>query len=195
MADRKRKRKSSAARAARSQPDPSATVADAAPDPEPAARPASGAEMMKRGYARAEEKNQAVRESLEPMRPGERPPVLIAAVVWLLVIAVVMVYNAFASSDLSNGSRVGNLAMVALIVIAAIGTLRLRYWAILGTQTLLALTLVSLILFALVIESLLLVLLGVVCAAISGYLFYKMVKVMARVQKTAMLEREGGAGH
>jgi hypothetical protein len=187
MADRKRKRKSSAARGSR----PNAPAAPAPTEPE-AARPASGAEMMKRGYARAEEKNQAVRDSLEPIQPGERPPVLIAAVVWLAVIAVLMVYNAVRPDDLSDGSRVGNLAMVVLIVIAAVGTLRLRYWAILGTQTLLALTLVSLILFALVIENVLLVLLGVLCAVVTGYLFYKMVKVMARVQKTAMLERDGG---
>ena len=150
--------------------------------------------MMKRGYARAEVKNQATREALQPLEPGERPGILIGTVVWILVIAAVMTYNAIASNGLSNGSRVGNGVMVLLIVVAAFGTWRLEYWAILGTQTLLALTLVSLVLAAMVVTNLWLVLLAVVSALISGYFFYKMVKVMARVQKTAMLQRDADGG-
>lgn len=191
MADRKRKRKSSAARTAPARNGASAsTPADATP-PKPKE---SGAEMMKRGYARAEVKNQATREALEPLKPGERPGILVATVVWILVIAAVMVYNAVASNGLSNGSRVGNGVMVLLILVAAFGTWRLEYWAILGTQTLLALTLVSLVLAAMVVTNLWLVLLAVVGALVSGYFFYKMVKVMARVQKTAMLKREADEG-
>lgn len=189
MADRKRKRKSSASRPAAARNGASAP-ADATP-PKPKQ---SGAEMMKRGYARAEEKNQATRAALEPLAPGERPGILVAAVAWIVVIAAVMVYNAVASNGLSNGSRVGNGVMVVLIVVAAFGTWRLEYWAILGTQTLLALTLVSLVLAAMVVTNLWLVLLAVVGALVSGYLFYKMVKVMARVQKTAMLRREADEG-
>lgn len=190
MADRKRKRKSSASRATPSRNGASGPVGATPPKPKQ-----SGAEMMKRGYARAEEKNQATREALEPLEPGERPGVVVAAVAWLGLMAMLMVYNAVASNGLSDGSRVGNGVMVVLIAVAAFGTWRLEYWAILGTQTLLALTLVSLIIFVLVIESVLLVLLGIVATLISGYLFFKMVKVMARVQKTAMLKREAEGKH
>lgn len=191
MADRKRKRKSSAARTAPAHPG---TRASAPADATPPKPKESGAEMMKRGYARAEVKNQATREALEPLKPGERPGILVATVVWILVIAAVMVYNAVASNGLSNGSRVGNGVMVLLIAVAAFGTWRLEYWAILGTQTLLALTLVSLVLAAMVVTNLWLVLLAVVGALVSGYFFYKMVKVMARVQKTAMLRRDAREG-
>lgn len=189
MADRKRKRKSSANRAAPARPAPNAPKAAAPPPPKQ-----DGAAMMKRGYARAEERNQATREALEPLKPGERPGVLVAAVAWMALMAALMAYNAIASNDLSNGSRVGNGVMVVLIAVAAIGTWRLEYWAILGTQTVLALTLVSLVLFALVIENVLLVVLGLAAVLVSGYLFFKMVKVMARVQKTAILKREAGEG-
>jgi hypothetical protein len=192
MADRKRKRKSSAARTAPARNGASAP-ADAAPKSPPRPKE-SGAEMMKRGYARAEVKNQATREALQPLEPGERPGILIGTVVWILVIAAVMTYNAIASNGLSNGSRVGNGVMVLLIAVAAFGTWRLEYWAILGTQTLLALTLVSLVLAAMVVTNLWLVLLAVVGALVSGYFFYKMVKVMARVQKTAMLQRDADEG-
>ncbi|MFA4928737.1 MAG: hypothetical protein WC558_09475 [Patulibacter sp.] len=188
MADRKRKRKSSGARTAPTRP----AAREKAPAPAPPAQ--NGSEMMKRGYARAELKNEAVREALEPLEPGERPGILAATVAWLGLIAAVMVYNAIASNGLSNGSRVGNGVMVLLIAIAAFGTWRLEYWAILGTQTLLALTLVSLILAALVVTNVLLVLLAVAAALVSGYLFFKMVKVMARVQKTAMLQRDAAEG-
>ncbi len=191
MADRKRKRKSSAARTAPARPVQREPKAAPAP---PKPRPESGAEMMKRGYARAEEKNQAVRDSLQPLEPGERPGVVVSAVAWMTLIALVMVYNAVASNGLSDGSRVGNGAMVLLIAVAAIGTWRLEYWAILGTQTLLVLTLVSLILAALVVTNVLLILLAVAGALVSGYLFYKLVKVMARVQKTMVLQREAD-GH
>jgi hypothetical protein len=201
MADRKRKRKSSPARSARPKPE-AGGAATTRPDPRKqdaaersgGAPAQSGSAAMKRGYARAEEKNQVVRDALQPLAPGERPGVLVATVAWMALIAAVMIYNAVASNGLSDGSRVGNGAMVLLIAIAAVGTWRLEYWAILGTQTLLALTLVSLILAALVVTNVLLVLLAVAAALVSGYLFFKMVKVMARVQKTAMLERDAAGG-
>lgn len=191
MADRKRKRKSSASRTGPARPAAREKDAAGPASPPPAQ---NGAAMMKRGYARAEEKNEAVRDALQPLEPGERPGVLLATVAWMALIAAVMIYNAIASNGLSNGSRVGNGAMVLLIAVAAIGTWRLEYWAILGTQTLLALTLVSLILAALVVTNVLLVLLAVAATLVSGYLFFKMIKVMARVQKTAMLERDAAEG-
>lgn len=187
MADRKRKRKSPAG----PPKSPSASASNGSTAPAPAQRPApgDGKEMMRRGYARAEEKNVAVRKALEPLRPGERPGIVVATVAWLALIAVVMAYNAIASSDLDNGSRVGNGFMIVLIAIAGIGTWRLAYWAILGTETLLALTVISLVLAAMVLTNVLLVLLAVLAAGISGYLFMKMIKVMARVQKAALVDR------
>ena len=49
-------------------------------------------ERMEHGYARAEERNQEVRESLEPLDEGERPLVVtIGAVITALIVASILI--------------------------------------------------------------------------------------------------------
>ncbi|EHN09131.1 hypothetical protein PAI11_40370 [Patulibacter medicamentivorans] len=146
---------------------------------------------MTRGYARAEEKNQKVREELEPLAPGERPRIVPWAVLWLLVIAAGMIYSAIAADgDNATGTRISNLAMVALIVVSAAGTWQLRYWAILGTQTILALAVVIGFIALMSLTKAWLLPIAIGQPIVSGLIFYRMVKVMARVQKSERLRHE-----
>lgn len=194
MADRKRKRKSPASR---SEPPRKATGTSSSPAPTSPAghnngNGDGGNDAMKRGYARAEAKNQAVRDSLEPLEPGERPGVVVATAVWCLVIAANMGYNAI-FADVSAGGRIGNVILIGLVLVAIVGTLKLEYWAILGVQTILALAVIFGVLAAMVLPAGWLIPLVLAGALISGYLFLRMIKVMARVQKTALLERDAAA--
>lgn len=193
MADRKRKRKRHATPAAGGDrvaaPRNGSTATPEAPAPA-ADTSGGGKGAMTRGYAKAEQKNQSIRDALDPLAEGERPRIVVIAALWLLVIAANMVYNAVAADGVTTGGRIGNVFMIALVLAASIGTWQLRYWAILGTQTILALAFVFAVLAALVLSDALLILLVLAGALISGWIFLKMVKVMARVQKTELLRRE-----
>jgi hypothetical protein len=76
----------------------------------------------------------------------------------------------------------GILVLGALMVACAYGMWRARYWAVLGFEALLALTIVYAALSLAVARSLKG---AVICLAIigpGGYLFWKLVRAMARIQ-------------
>jgi hypothetical protein len=183
MADRKRKRKRQAAAAK------TAARRDFQPPPAP-----SGRDAMTRGYARAEERNAKIRDELEPLQPGERPKVLLAAIAWTGLLAVGTVVNAIlADGDDAGATRFSNGLMTLLFVVAMVYSWKLRYWALMGTQTVLAIAMVVGIIALLGITKLWLLPLLFLHVGISGYLFFRMVKVLARVQKAEREEREGRA--
>jgi CDP-diglyceride synthetase len=117
--------------------------------------------------------------------------VIAAAILALAnLIALVFGYNA-GDDTLSPGSDVtGSIIAAALLALVAWGMWRARYWAVLGMQTLLALTIVFSALalvqavnwWAFVLVSLILVL--------AGALFWFLIKAMARIQ---MPERPGSS--
>lgn len=190
MADRKRKRKQRpSAPAAR----PAATAPDAAPaagTPERSAPEDGGRDAMRRGYAKAELKNIAAREALQPISTAERPGIVVVACGWLLIACISIVVSFFtADGDGVAAQRGSNALVLVIIVMAIVGTWQLKAWAILGTQTILALACVFTILAAALMPNLLVALLLVVSALISGAIFYRMIKVLARVQKAEHLRR------
>ena len=119
------------------------------------------------------------RERLVPLREGERPmAVTIAAVVaGVLVLAYVV---AFA---VGGGSIVAGLPFVVVLAIAGIGMWRGRYWAVLGFQVLLALTLVNGFLFLLIRASEPLeIAAALIVTSAAGVLFWYLVRALARLQ-------------
>ena len=165
----------------------------AANRPKPAPAPAAAPEG---GYARSRAKDDAARAELKPLRRGERPGAVtvgaIAAAILALanLIALVFGYNA-GDDTLSPGSDVtGSIIAAALLALVAWGMWHARYWAVLGMQTLLALTIVFSALalvqavnwWAFVLVSLILV--------SAGALFWFLIKAMARIQ---MPERPGSS--
>jgi hypothetical protein len=192
MADRKRKRKqrptAPAARAAASAPAPEAGASPAAPE-RSGAEP-GGRDAMRRGYAKAEQKNIAAREALEPISTAERPGIVVVACAWLLIACISIVVSFFtADGDGVAAQRGSNALVLVIIVMAIVGTWQLKAWAILGTQTILALACVFTILAAALMPNLLVALLLVVSALVSGAIFYRMINVLARVQKAEHIRR------
>jgi uncharacterized membrane protein (DUF2068 family) len=136
--------------------------------------------------SRSERKDAAVRATLVPLAPGERPwPIIVGAALatlsGLVQLALFLAGVKLKSSGL-KASAGQTIVFAVLMVICAAGMWQLRYWAVLGFMALLAI----LVLFA--VGSLvkassvvgLVIALAVVVAG--GYLFFKLVRVLSRIQ-------------
>jgi len=148
-------------------------------------RAATGAQPQEpRPPSRSELKDAEARAALEPLKPGERPtPVSVGAIVaGALGIVNIGLYVAGFEIDGERPQAVGVLAFSALMLTAAWGMWKVRYWAVLGMQTLLGLLIVIFSLVLVTARSIwgVLVLLAIIVPA--GVLFWKMVKAMARIQ-------------
>jgi peptidoglycan/LPS O-acetylase OafA/YrhL len=140
---------------------------------------------MEAGYAKAEIRNQAVRESLKPLDDGERPPVVTVAAILAALVAISIVAT-FAAGVKVNGSTPKVTAIVAPALIMGVlawGMWRARYWAVVCFQVVLVFLIFCAIYGLMVIATSVgefAVTLGLL--AVSGTLFWLMVKAMARIQ-------------
>jgi hypothetical protein len=142
-------------------------------------------ERMEAGYAKAEVRNQATREALMPLGDGERPPVVTISAVLAALVAISIVI-AFAAGLKVNGSKpaLATAAAPALIMgVLAWGMWRARYWAVVCFQGVLVFLIFAAV-YALLVEanSVTGFVVTVGLLAVSGTLFWKMVKAMARIQ-------------
>ena len=79
--------------------------------------------------------------------------------------------------------RAAQLGMkVAVMLLAAWGMWHQRYWAVLGFATLMALIAVAFTLLLLIASNVLAVLVCVAFAGSAGFLFWKLIRVMGRLQ-------------
>lgn len=140
---------------------------------------------MERGYAKAEQRNQEARETLEPLGPGERPLVVtIGAVVsGLIALSIAVGYLAGAEVDGERPKLLQVVAPALLMGIMAWGMWRARYWAVLGFQLLLVFLIFSAF-FGLTLQasSVGQVLVTLLLLVVAGAFFFFMVKAMARIQ-------------
>jgi hypothetical protein len=137
---------------------------------------------------RGKSKTDIVREQLVPLEEGERP---VAVTIAAIVAAVLVVAYLFAFA-VGGGSIAAGAPFVVILAIAGVGMWRGRYWAVLGFQVLLALTLVNGFLFLLIRASEPLEIgLALLVTAGAGALFWFLVRALARLQ---MPERRPRAG-
>ena len=134
----------------------------------------------------SEERNAAVRATLTPLAPGERPwAIKIGAVLAFLTGAVQLVlYLAgvklkVAGTHAAAGSTI---VFAALMFACAVGTWLMRYWAVLGLMALLVLLLLFFSLALIKASSLVGFAIAIAGVAITGVLFYKLVRVLSRLQ-------------
>jgi hypothetical protein len=178
-----RKRKKARQAAARSKPQPLKGS-----DPLSASDSRGLTPDPPRGYARSRAKDEEARAALKPLAPGERPTaVTVGAIVAGLLaaanlIAVIAGWDGAAGTDDRARAIAGSLLVTGLLCVVAYGMWQAKYWAVLGMQTLLVLTLIASSLGLVTAENVgaMLVLLAIIAAA--GTLFWFMVKAMARIQ-------------
>jgi hypothetical protein len=177
-----RKRRKSKRRAA-------AVRSDDVAEEEPAERPSDTADAMARAYARGRERDEAARAELEPLAEGERP---VAVTVGALVAGGLAIANlisfAVGYDPGDSGKVVPSLLVVFLLGFMAWGMWRVRYWAVLGMQTLLGITILAASVGAMFAGNLNALVLVFAIIAPAGTLFWFLVKSMARIQ---MPERPG----
>ncbi len=138
------------------------------------------AERMAARYERGRQRDAEARAALVPLAPGERPGwVTISAIVALALAAANTLALVLGSIDVSPGVQ---LAWIGLLVLAGVGMLLVKYWAVLGFQSILLLQILVLTVLLLRVERVTTALLLVALLALFGVLFYKLIRAMARIQ-------------
>jgi hypothetical protein len=140
--------------------------------------------------SRSERRNEEVRASLEPLPAGERPTAVTVAAVVAAALAVgqVIAFAAGATIDGKQPKAFGIAAFAGLMLTSAWGMWNARYWAVLGFQALLGITIIIAGLSLAVASSTAAAVLCVGIVSLGGWLFWKLIRAMARIQ---MPERPG----
>ena len=157
----------------------------AAPEESPVTKEDEPSQTMARGYARGRAKDDAARARLVPLEEGERPLAVTIAGVVALVLAVgnlVLGYIAGLEIQGEKASPAGVGLFAIVMLVAAYGCFKVRYWAVLGMQALLGLTILLFSLLIIRAESIGALAIGLTVLLGSGTLFWFLIKSMARIQ-------------
>jgi hypothetical protein len=130
------------------------------------------------------EREQRAREALKPLGPDERPPALLAAVAVCAVLAVAVIVGALTIHGLSRhgGSLPGGVFLSGVFAALALAMYRRRYWAVLAFEALLAFQVIVTSLALVVAETVRAAALCLVGIVLGGWLFWKLIRVMGRMQ-------------
>ena len=133
---------------------------------------------------RSQRRDAEARANLKPLAPGERPPVI-----WIsaLLAAGLGLANfiAWVAGDKINGKHPaagGILIFTALMCACAVGLWRMWYGAVLGFMALLAIIGTLFSLYLVEASNLLGFIVAPVIVIVAGYLFFKLVRVLSRIQ-------------
>jgi thiamine-phosphate pyrophosphorylase len=137
-----------------------------------------------RAIAEAADPEAAARELRGGLQEDGWPRPLVAAIAVSVLLAVAVMVGAASVHDLSRrgGSLLGAIFLAAVLLALASGMCRRRYWAVLGFEALLAFQIVVTSLALVVASTLPAAAVCVVSVGLGGWLFWKLVKVMGRLQ-------------
>jgi len=145
--------------------------------------PGAQAGDLERGYARARARDAEARASLQPLAAGERPTAVTVAAVVAGLIAVANVILVAAGTSVGGRRNVaGGLVFAVLMAVAAVFMWRRKYWAVLGFQALLGLSVITASLSLLVASNVEAVVRSLIVIAAAGTLFWFLIRAMARLQ-------------
>ena len=133
---------------------------------------------------RSEIKNAEARAKLMPLEEGERPRAVTVAAFVPAALALFEIVAAITGQKI-RGSQTPTAGIVLFTIVmlaAAWGAWRVRYWAVLGIQALLALIILLFSLFLIRASTWTDALLCLVAVGAAGTLFYFLVKSLARIQ-------------
>jgi len=137
------------------------------------------------------ERDEQARAALRPLGPDERPPALLVAVGVCALLAVGVLVGGLTIHDLSRhgGSLPGAIFLAAVLAALALGMYRHRYWAVLGFEALLAFQIIVTSLALVVASTIKAAALCLVAIGLSGWLFWKLVRIMGRLQAGERADR------
>jgi hypothetical protein len=181
LAKRSRKRRRSKAHPSR---PPGQRPARSAEPPKSAEPGSIGGWRVEPQMTRSQRRDAEVRAGLTPIKAGERPGAIVAGALISGLIGLGQLVAYFAGLKIHGKSPAagGTILLSVLMMVCAAGMWRLWYGAVLGFMALLAIvaTLFSLLLIE--ASNLLGLVVAVVVVGGSGYLFFKLVRVLSRIQ-------------
>jgi hypothetical protein len=147
-------------------------------------RRAGSDDFLERYRARTEAQNAAARATLEPLRPGERPwPLLVAIAVSATAGVVNLALYAAGATIGGKHPAAGPILLFSAVTLGcAVGMWRRWPQAVLAFMALLAIVVVLFSLFLLEASNLLGLLVPPLFIVGGGYLFWKLVRVLGRMQ-------------
>jgi hypothetical protein len=122
--------------------------------------------------------------ALQPLDEHERPTALRVAVLVATALALAVLVSVLTVHNLSRhgGSLPGGLFLAGVLLLLARGMWERRYWAVLSFEALLAFQIIVTSLALVVAETLLAAGLCALSIGLAGWLFWKLVRVMSRIQ-------------
>jgi len=144
------------------------------------------------GTPRRVAREEQARAALQPLAEHERPRALLVAIAVCAVLAVAVLIGALTVHDLSSkgGSLPGAIFLAVILALLAQGMYRRRYFAVLGFEALLAFQILVTSLALIVASTLLAAAVCLVGIGLGGWLFWKLVRVMGRIQTGERLDRD-----
>ena len=187
MAQRSRKRRTGGSTAPR--PAPTTRPAGAAP----AERPPDTAATAQRSdwyrpseadLSRSQRRDAEARASLVPLAPGERPAAIVvcAVVAAALCLGNVIAFLAGAKIGGRHPAASGIIIFSAVMAACAVGLWRMWYGAVLGFMALLAIIATVFALLLIEASNVLGVVVALAVIGVAGTLFFKLVRVLSRIQ-------------
>jgi multisubunit Na+/H+ antiporter MnhB subunit len=136
------------------------------------------------GAAPHPSRDELAQASLTPLAPGERPTPLLVAVAVAALLALTVIIGALTIHGLSRhgGSLPGGVFLACVLALLALGMYQRRYWAVLSFEGLLAFQILVTSLALVVASTLLAAGLCLISIVLAGWLFWKLVRVMGRIQ-------------
>lgn len=133
--------------------------------------------------SRSELKDAEARAALVPLREGERPRAVTVAALVAALLAVANAVPYFANIEIAGQEpHAGALMFSLVLLVAAVGMWRSKYWAVLGMQALLGLMILVFSLLLVQAENVKSALIALAIVIAAGLLFWYLVKAMARIQ-------------
>jgi uncharacterized membrane protein (DUF2068 family) len=136
--------------------------------------------------SRSEQRDAALRATLTPLAPGERPwPIMVGALlaaasgVSQLVLFLAGVRLRTSGLHAAAGQTI---AFTVLMLICAFGMWTMRYWAVLGFMALLAILVLFAVAALVKASSASGLVIALAIVGVGGFLFYKLVRVLSRIQ-------------
>jgi hypothetical protein len=164
---------------------PAAPPRTAAPSQAPhAGQPNQWFAPTREELSRSQRRDAEARARLQPLAPGERPPVILisALVAAGLALANLIAYIAGLKIGGSRPAASGIVVFSAVMLACAMGLWRMWYGAVLGFMALLAIIVTIFALLLIEASNLLGVVVALLIIVGAGFLFFKLVRVLSRIQ-------------
>lgn len=127
-----------------------------------------------------------MRSTLEPYAPGERPWAIVLGAVLAALTGGVQLVLFLAGVKLkvagTHAAAGSTIVFAVVMFVCAIGMWKMRYWAVLGFMALLAIAVTNFALALLKVSSLAGLGIAVGGILLPGFLFFKLVRVLSRIQ-------------